>query len=415
MAYLSSALVDIEAHEHRKLETLNRELDKFGPFQTYSLNTYSTGAQEPNSCIWLGQMLIDKLSKEIGIGICVNLKLSKIDGYSPKKRMVIDIRDKVLIVCGGKKELPPGKYYVTLAFKRDMRHKLLASNPQLSQFLFPSSPSTPIRGKSEDLITVMDNINSIQRDAILRGINSKPGTPVLIRGPPGTGKTTTLIEMILQILKETEKGKDISNEDIFPSLPIVVCTPSNRAADNIIERIPTDKAWVLRYLSAAEHLKQTKQYPGIHYSSTLYTGYDVIVCTIGMLPTFYGDSGIRKIFPTHIIIDEASMVPDTDMILVLGLLNQSTRLVMFGDEKQLGPVITADKLRKSFLETSMFERLLGEKEHSRASVCLLENYRSCAGIVASFNNLFYEGRLISKVGLRLIYEHFNDNQTLSGF
>ena len=45
----------------------------------------------------------------------------------------------------------------------------------------------------------------------------------LIHGPPGTGKTYTLIELILQLLKQ--------------GLRVLVCGPSNISVDNIVERI----------------------------------------------------------------------------------------------------------------------------------------------------------------------------------
>lgn len=46
----------------------------------------------------------------------------------------------------------------------------------------------------------------------------------LIHGPPGTGKTTTVVELILQAV-EHQKAK------------VLACAPSNIAVDNMIERI----------------------------------------------------------------------------------------------------------------------------------------------------------------------------------
>jgi ATP-dependent RNA/DNA helicase IGHMBP2 len=45
----------------------------------------------------------------------------------------------------------------------------------------------------------------------------------LIHGPPGTGKTTTVCELILQAVKKGEK--------------VLACAPSNIAVDNIVESI----------------------------------------------------------------------------------------------------------------------------------------------------------------------------------
>ena len=46
----------------------------------------------------------------------------------------------------------------------------------------------------------------------------------MIHGPPGTGKTTTVVELILQTVK-TQRSK------------VLACAPSNIAVDNIIERL----------------------------------------------------------------------------------------------------------------------------------------------------------------------------------
>lgn len=46
----------------------------------------------------------------------------------------------------------------------------------------------------------------------------------MIHGPPGTGKTTTVVELILQSVR-LQKTK------------VIACAPSNIAVDNIIERL----------------------------------------------------------------------------------------------------------------------------------------------------------------------------------
>merc|ERR1719239_427790 len=45
----------------------------------------------------------------------------------------------------------------------------------------------------------------------------------IIHGPPGTGKTTTVVEVILQTIRSGKK--------------VLVCAPSNVAVDNIHERL----------------------------------------------------------------------------------------------------------------------------------------------------------------------------------
>ncbi|EOO02466.1 putative dna helicase protein [Phaeoacremonium minimum UCRPA7] len=73
-------------------------------------------------------------------------------------------------------------------------------------------------------------LNDSQKDAIRFALASRE--IALIHGPPGTGKTHTLIELILQMIKR--------------GLRILVCGPSNISVDNIVERLSPHKIPILR-------------------------------------------------------------------------------------------------------------------------------------------------------------------------
>ena len=70
-----------------------------------------------------------------------------------------------------------------------------------------------------------DRLNARQKAAVVRILSgqSRP-TPYLLFGPPGTGKTVTLVEAILQV---------------FLSLPhsrLLAAAPSNSAADLLVRQ-----------------------------------------------------------------------------------------------------------------------------------------------------------------------------------
>ncbi|KAK5062950.1 hypothetical protein LTR84_005026 [Exophiala bonariae] len=84
-----------------------------------------------------------------------------------------------------------------------------------------SSPGTVDPSQIKDLEFLDPTLNESQKDAIRFALSSPE--IALIHGPPGTGKTYTLIELILQFLKR--------------NLRVLVCGPSNISVDNIVERL----------------------------------------------------------------------------------------------------------------------------------------------------------------------------------
>ncbi|KAK0729130.1 P-loop containing nucleoside triphosphate hydrolase protein [Apiosordaria backusii] len=74
------------------------------------------------------------------------------------------------------------------------------------------------------------SLNESQRDAIRFALKSQE--IALVHGPPGTGKTHTLIELILQLLARNNR--------------ILVCGPSNISVDNIVERLAPHKVPLIR-------------------------------------------------------------------------------------------------------------------------------------------------------------------------
>lgn len=103
----------------------------------------------------------------------------------------------------------------------------------LTQVLFGlASPTLPT--SSHDLPADIEwhdaSMNDSQKDAIRFALAARE--VALIHGPPGTGKTHTLIELILQLLDRDQR--------------ILVCGPSNISVDNIVERLSHYKVPMVR-------------------------------------------------------------------------------------------------------------------------------------------------------------------------
>jgi len=103
--------------------------------------------------------------------------------------------------------------------------------------LFGHATPTPVPLSSQDVDQeigqiewISENLNESQQEAIKFAVVSRE--IALIHGPPGTGKTHTLIELILQLLKR--------------GLRLLVCGPSNISVDNIVERLAPHKIPMVR-------------------------------------------------------------------------------------------------------------------------------------------------------------------------
>lgn len=91
----------------------------------------------------------------------------------------------------------------------------------------PLQPDYEGAGNIEFIDTTL---NDSQKDAIRFALAAKD--IALIHGPPGTGKTHTLIELIMQMIQRKKR--------------ILVCGPSNISVDNIVERLAPNKVPVVR-------------------------------------------------------------------------------------------------------------------------------------------------------------------------
>ncbi|PGH35802.1 hypothetical protein GX50_01386 [[Emmonsia] crescens] len=97
--------------------------------------------------------------------------------------------------------------------------------------VFGHTTPSPLDLSSIGTIEFIDpTLNDSQREAVQFALASRE--IALIHGPPGTGKTYTLIELILQLLRQ--------------NLRILVCGPSNVSVDNIVERLAPHKVPLVR-------------------------------------------------------------------------------------------------------------------------------------------------------------------------
>ncbi|NXL99480.1 SMBP2 protein, partial [Tyrannus savana] len=88
------------------------------------------------------------------------------------------------------------------------------------------------------------SLDESQREAVSFSLAQRE--LAIIHGPPGTGKTTTLVEIILQAVQQ--------------GLKVLCCAPSNVAVDNLVERLASSKARILRLGHPARLLEPIQQH-----------------------------------------------------------------------------------------------------------------------------------------------------------
>ncbi|XP_071140956.1 putative helicase MOV-10 [Mytilus edulis] len=237
---------------------------------------------------------------------------------------------------------------------------------------------------------------------------SRP-SPYIVFGPPGTGKTFTIVEAIKQIWKTK------------PHTHILACTPSNSAADLIAERLlehipPRDilrlNAASRSYNTIPEKVKPVCNYSAATRQFVYHTKEDMMKYRIIISTLVTAGRLSSANFPTghfsHVIVDEAGHAVEPELLIgVAGILNIDPhipggcgQLVLAGDPQQLGPILRSPFAIKYGLDKSLLERYMIDQEvyakpyDERIITKLLNNYRSHPDILYLPNKLFYDDELV---------------------
>ncbi|WVQ77797.1 hypothetical protein IAR50_007487 [Cryptococcus sp. DSM 104548] len=108
--------------------------------------------------------------------------------------------------------------------------------PTWSSTVPPTRASIKVGTNGEDIEWFSESLNDSQKDAIRFCLQAEH--VACIHGPPGTGKTHTLIELIFQLLARPTSSASTSGGPGSNQPPrILICTPSNLALDNLLTRL----------------------------------------------------------------------------------------------------------------------------------------------------------------------------------
>lgn len=262
-------------------------------------------------------------------------------------------------------------------------------------------------------------LNSSQEQAVNEVLWAKD--VAVVHGPPGTGKTTTLVEAIYETLRRETQ--------------VLVCAQSNMAVDWISEKLAdrgvsvlrignptrvTDKMlgytferrfeshprytdlWTLRHEIRRMYDSQKGRSDSFHQkierlkdrctelemtiTADLFADARVVACTLT-------GSANRLLVGHHfgtLFIDEAAQALEAACWIAM---QKANRVILAGDHRQLPPTIKCIEALKGGLDQTMMQTIV---ENKPAQVSLLTvQYRMSDGIMQFPNHEFYEGRLES--------------------
>lgn len=291
----------------------------------------------------------------------------------------------------------------------------------------------PLRFRDPNPVEFLTSLNPPQQEAVQFALSAQD--VAILHGPPGTGKTTTLAEVIYQAVQQGDR--------------VLACAPSNTAVDNLLERLADMISAVIRVghparvfealrghtldelvandpsadvvrdmrrevqalIRAADkdfrgrdgHRRRRElfaeagqlrgQIRALEKSviRAVIDGADVICTTTTIDDELLGDREFDLV-----VIDEACQCT---LPSVWQAVLRADRLVLAGDHCQLPPTVLSDEASRAGMRESLMQRLVA-REGDGSFRRLTVQYRMHESIMRFSSGMFYDNSLVADLSVK---------------
>ena len=289
----------------------------------------------------------------------------------------------------------------------------------------------PLRFESPPRVEYETSLNPPQQEAVRFALSALD--VAVLHGPPGTGKTTTLAEVVIQAVRRGDR--------------VLACAPSNTAVDNLMERLVGVLDHVLRVGHPARVFEGLRGHtldelvdgdPSSEVIRDMRREIEQLMRAAARQGRgsgrrrgeLYAEAGrlrgeIRRLERSIVrgILDRADVIcttttidddllgdRDFDLVAmdeacqctepgVWQAVLRADRLVLAGDHCQLPPTVLSEQAAAEGMRCSLMERLV-DREGGDVFRRLTVQYRMHEAIMRFSSDAFYEGSLVADASVR---------------